>query len=124
MGNAFLLFKIHITKKNRSISDFDLNELASKTSGLTGAEIQSIIADALFESFSNKEKLNNKMILTEKDKITPLSRVMAEKIESLRSWAKNRARFAGVEFSEKVENTQEVVRLKSESFNPLLERGD
>ena len=27
-------------------------------------------------------------------------------------------------FGEKVENTQEVVRLKSESFNPLLERGD
>jgi SpoVK/Ycf46/Vps4 family AAA+-type ATPase len=118
------IFKIHITKKNRSISDFDLNELAQKTSGLTGAEIQSIIADALFESFSNKEKLNNKMILTEKEKITPLSRVMAEKIESLRSWAKNRARFAGIEFGEKVENTQEVVRLKSESFNPLLERGD
>lgn len=118
------IFKIHIIKKNRSISDFDLNELAKKTSGLTGAEIQSIIADALFESFSNKEKLSNKLILAEKDKITPLSRVMAEKIESLRSWAKNRARFAGSEFHEEINTSHDVVRLKSESFNPLLERED
>lgn len=118
------IFKIHLTKKKRSINNFSLDELAKKTAGLTGAEIQSIISDALFESFSKKEKLSNKLILSEKEKITPLSRVMSEKIESLRSWAKNRARFAGTEFQEGLGNTQKVVRLKSESFNPLLERGD
>lgn len=116
------IFKIHLTKKNRSLSDFNLDELAERTSGLTGAEIQSIIADALFESYSKKTKLTNLLILNEKTKITPLAVVMAEKIESLRSWAKNRARFAGNEFLEQIQGTDKVIRLKSESFNPLLER--
>lgn len=116
------IFKIHLNKKNRSISDFDIQELAKTTSGLTGAEIQSIIADALFDSFSNKVKLTNQQILREKSKITPLSKVMSEKIESLRSWARNRARFAGEEFHEEIKGLDQVIRLKSESFNPLLER--
>ena len=46
---------------------------------------------------------------------------MAEKITSIRSWAKNRARMAGSEFNEELTGTDKVVRLKSESYNPLLE---
>ena len=45
---------------------------------------------------------------------------MAEKITELRSWAKNRARLAGDEFVEEIQGTDEVVKLKSECYNPLL----
>ena len=45
---------------------------------------------------------------------------MAEKITSLRSWAKNRARLAGDEYTEEIQGTESVVRLKSECYNPLL----
>ena len=66
------------------------------------------------------DKLNEKDILAEREKLTPLSTIMAEKITALRLWAKNRARIAGDEFSEKIEGEDSVVRLKSECYNPLL----
>jgi ATP-dependent 26S proteasome regulatory subunit len=115
------IFKIHINGKKRDASTFNLDLLADKTNGLTGAEIYSVVADALFESFSNDRELTTDDILRERSRITPLSTVMAEKIASLRSWAKNRARLAGDEYTESIEGTENVVRLKSESYNPLLE---
>lgn len=114
------IFKIHIQNKHRNPNDFDLNLLAEKTNGLTGSEIQSLISDALFKAFSFNEELDTCGIILEIEKITPLSTIMAEKIASLRSWAKNRARIAGDEFTETIEGTDEVVRLKSECYNPLL----
>lgn len=115
------IFKIHIKAKNRDPKAFDLELLADKTAGLTGAEIGAVVSDALFNSFSNQTDLSNQDILDEKEKITPLSLVMAEKITSIRLWAKNRARMAGSEFNEEINQSNKVVRLKSESYNPLLE---
>ena len=59
-------------------------------------------------------------IINERANLTPLSTIMAEKITSLRLWAKNRARIAGDEFVEKIEGEDSVVRLKTECYNPLL----
>lgn len=115
------IFKIHISAKKRELSKFNINLLAEKTNGLTGAEIYSIIADGLFTSFSNNRELTTEDIINERKKITSLSTVMAERISELRSWAKNRARIAGEEYTEVIEGVKEVVKLKSESYNPLLE---
>lgn len=114
------IFKIHIQNKKRDVSNFDLDLLADKTNGLTGSEIASLVSDALFDAFSNGKDLNNYDIINERAKLTPLSTVMAEKITSLRSWAKNRARLAGDEYTEEIQGTESVVRLKSECYNPLL----
>lgn len=114
------IIKIHLGAKNRNPQDFDLEMLSDKMSGLTGAEIAAVISDALFASFNESRELTNEDIIHEKNKITPLSTVMAEKITSIRLWAKNRARMAGKEFIEELDR-QPVVRLKSETYNPLLE---
>lgn len=115
------IFRIHVTAKKRKLSDADLEMLADKTNGLTGAEIGSLVSDALFSAFSRGDELTAQDILNERKKITPLSTIMAEKISALRLWAKNRARIAGDEFSEKIEGEDKVVRLKSECYNPLLD---
>ena len=114
------IFKIHIQGKHRDITKFDLDQLADKTNGLTGAEIGSLVSDALFNAFSRGSDLNTCDIINERAKFTPLSTIMAEKITSLRLWAKNRARIAGDEFVEKIEGEDSVVRLKTECYNPLL----
>jgi AAA+ superfamily predicted ATPase len=114
------IFKIHIKNKHRNPDDIDLDLLAEKTNGLTGAEIQTLVSDALFNAFSESKELDTCGIIDERAKLTPLSTIMAEKITSLRSWAKNRARIAGDEFDEKIDGTNKVVRLKSECYNPLL----
>lgn len=114
------IFKIHIENKKRDSSKYDLDLLAEKTNGLTGSEIASLVSDALFSAFNNGKELDIYDIINERNKLTPLSTVMAEKITSLRSWAKNRARIAGDEFIEEIQGTDKVVRLKSECYNPLL----
>lgn len=115
------IFKIQIANKNRNPSDYDLDLLAEKTNGLTGSEIASLISDSLFKAYSNSVELNVEDILYERQLITPLSTIMAEKITSLRTWAKNRARIAGDEYTEEIDDVSDVVRLKSECYNPLLE---
>lgn len=115
------IFKIHIDAKKRDSSKFDLDLLASKSNGLTGSEIYSLIADGLFNSFSNNRELTTNDILEQREKLTPLSTVMVERITDLRTWAKNRARIAGQEFNEKIDGTKEVVKFKNEIYNPLLE---
>ena len=114
------IFKIHIENKHRDVTKFDLDQLADKTNGLTGAEIGSLVSDALFNAFSKGSDLNTCDIIEERAKLTPLSTIMAEKITSLRLWAKNRARIAGDEFVEKIEGEDSIVRLKTECYNPLL----
>lgn len=57
--------------------------LAEKLSGWTGAEIEQLAKDSLFEGLNKAY-----------ESIVPLSRTMREEINALREWARTRARFA------------------------------
>lgn len=114
------IFRIHIAQKKRDPRAFDLDLLAEKTNGLTGAEIGSLIADSLFDAFSQGKDIDTDGIIAVRKKLTPISTVMSEKIAAIREWAKNRARIAGDEFTEEIQGTEQVVRLKTECYNPLL----
>ena len=50
---------------------------------------------ALYTSFSRQEDLTTEAIADEVELTKPLSVTMAERIDSLRDWARNRAVFAG-----------------------------
>lgn len=58
-------------------------EYADKLNGYTGAEIEQLAKDSLFDGL--EDALNA---------LVPLSKTMKEEIQSLREWAKTRARFA------------------------------
>lgn len=47
------IFKIHIAKRNRDPEEFDVKQLASKTFGFVGSEIESSIEDAMFIAFDD-----------------------------------------------------------------------
>jgi SpoVK/Ycf46/Vps4 family AAA+-type ATPase len=88
------IWGIQIRKYGRNSSDFDLVQFARATEGLTGSEIESVFADALYPAFDgNREPtdLDVAQILTE---FVPLSKLMAEQITGLRNWARGRARSA------------------------------
>ena len=114
------IFAVHLAAKKRNPKNFDLNLLAKESAGLTGAEISALIADSLFDAFSQGKDIETSDIIHQRKKLVPLSAVMAEKISALREWAKSRARFAGDEFSEESGESGGIVRLKSECYNPLL----
>lgn len=56
---------------------------ADRLAGYTGAEIEQLAKDSLFDGLENAFQ-----------NLVPLSRSMREEIVALRDWAKNRARFA------------------------------
>ncbi|MCE9558690.1 MAG: AAA family ATPase [Armatimonadetes bacterium] len=86
------IFKIHLNKRKRDPSTFDLTELAIATIGFSGAEIEQIVIAALFSAFDKERELSQEDLMTEAKTQVPLSRMMSEEIDELRNWAKMRTR--------------------------------
>ena len=85
------IFKIHLQKRSRDINKFDLNLLADKSDGYSGAEIEQAVISALYDAFDENRDVELKDIIANIEKSVPLSVTMKEKIDWLRNWAKNRA---------------------------------
>jgi len=76
-----------------AISGEDIARLVDATDGFTGAEIASLVPDALFTAFAdNGREIDRDDLLAAAATVVPLSRTAAEKIEKLRQWAQGRAR--------------------------------
>ncbi|MHA1460967.1 MAG: AAA family ATPase [Promethearchaeota archaeon] len=91
------IFDIHLTRRNRDTSSFNLDTLVEKSNKFSGAEIESAIISALFDAY--EEKLNNRNtdlkthhILKSLEKLVPLSTFMKDEIEKMRKWASKRTR--------------------------------
>ncbi len=85
------IFEIHLRRRNQAPSGFDLDALTDSSQGFTGAEIEQAIVSALYAAQSQETGLSTEHLLSELQRTRPLSVVMSEKIEALRSWASNRA---------------------------------
>ena len=93
------IVKIHIQRRGRDPSKFDIEMLADKTDGFSGAEIEQAVVSALFDAFDVKGELNNEGILHSLSETVPLSKTMKEKIAGLRQWCNLRARPASSEYA-------------------------
>src|SRR5580693_1311289 len=85
------LFAIHIKKRGRDATTFDLQKLAAATDGFSGAEIEQAIAAGLYTAFNQKQQLSTDILLAEVRNTQPLSVTRAEDIQAIRAWAKDRA---------------------------------
>jgi SpoVK/Ycf46/Vps4 family AAA+-type ATPase len=94
------ILSIHLRKKRREPADFNLADLARRSVGFSGAELEEAVREGLYEAFAAGRELRSDDIGHALDKTFPLSRTMREQIESLRQWAKIRARLASGERSE------------------------
>jgi len=92
-----LIFKIHLEKRGRKGSKFKHKTLAEATRGFSGAEIEQVVIGGLHHAFDEGRELTMKDLLDEAAAQVPLSRMMAEDIALLRSWAKMRARPSAAE---------------------------
>ena len=84
------IFRIHIQKRKRTPSNFDLKVLAHVADGFSGAEIEQVVVSALYEAFPTNQKLTTDMLVREIHKTRPISVTMAEQIAELRQWALGR----------------------------------
>lgn len=86
------ILRIHLVKRERDPSAFDLEALAEAAEGYSGAEIEQAVVAGLFHAFEAGRKLETRDILRALRETVPLSRTMSEQIEALRKWAAGRAR--------------------------------
>lgn len=84
------IFAIHLRKRNRDPSKFDLGELAKASVGYSGSEIEQAVVSALHEAYSEKTGLTTDQILLAIRNSPPISVTLAERVQGLRAWAKDR----------------------------------
>lgn len=110
------IFTIHLRKRKREPEEFDLEALAEATPGFSGAEIEAVVVEALYDAFDETKELTTDSIIAAAHHTVPLSVTMQERIEDLRIWAATRARAAS---SDKPEDMAEILTrlmvLKSET---------
>ena len=120
------IFNIHLKNKNRDAKALGLNmaELVKKTEGFSGAEIEEIVNEALFNAYANGQKdLEMQNLLDCISATSPLSRTMAETIANLRKWAEQRARMASKDKPDEVKPLgEDVPRLQQEYSNPFIRK--
>jgi len=85
------LFELHLRKRGRDATKFDLPKLAAGSGGFSGAEIEQVIVAGLYTAFSQKQQLTTEILIAEIHATQPLSVTRAEEVQSIRDWAKTRA---------------------------------
>lgn len=120
------IFRIHLKNKHRDAKALGLNmaELVKNTEGFSGAEIEEVVNEALFNAYANGQKdLEMQNLLDCISATSPLSRTMAETIANLRKWAEQRARMASKDKPDEVKPLgEEVPRLQQEYSNPFIQK--
>ena len=100
------IFRVHLNKVNKTVSDEALNTISKATQDYTGAEIEQIVKSSLRKAFLNKVKnggdgeITTQDLLSSKDLVVPISRSSQEKIQALEAWARGRALYANNESRE------------------------
>jgi ATP-dependent 26S proteasome regulatory subunit len=88
------IFEIHLSKRDRDPSTFDLSQLTEASEGFSGAEIEEAVISALYDVFYLDKPLETSDVLKSLRETVPLSKTMHEEISALRAWADGRARYA------------------------------
>jgi ATP-dependent 26S proteasome regulatory subunit len=86
------IFSIHLSKRRRDPAGYDLKALSRAAKGFSGAEIEQVVVGALFAAFDADRELTQEDMVAEAKASVPLSVMMAEEIDELRTWAEMRAR--------------------------------
>ncbi len=93
------IFRIHIERRHRDPTQFDLEVLADASAGFSGAEIEQAVTSALYDVFYADEELSTEALVKALKETVPLSRTMSDQVEAIRAWAEGRARNASVKAS-------------------------
>lgn len=94
------IFKIHLLKRKRDITRFDLDQLAKIADGFSGAEIEQALIAAMYDAFAQDREFTQLDIIAAIKATLPLSRTMTEQVTALRDWARQRARPAAASVAE------------------------
>jgi SpoVK/Ycf46/Vps4 family AAA+-type ATPase len=86
------IFTIHLSRRGRAPEAFDVDELAARADGFSGAEIEQAVIAALYHAFEGRTELTQGHLVAALGETRPLSATMREEIGRLREWAATRTR--------------------------------
>lgn len=84
------IVRIHLSARELPLHAFDVAALARVSDGYSGAEIEQAIVAALYEARAEGTPVTQRHITEELARGKPLSVLMAEHVQALREWARDR----------------------------------
>ncbi len=91
------IWEIVIARHGRLTTDFDTTALGKSAEQFTGAEIDAVFVDALYDAFLENREPTDLDMVNAMTRMVPLANLMDGQIAALRNWAKGRARSAAGE---------------------------
>jgi SpoVK/Ycf46/Vps4 family AAA+-type ATPase len=85
------ILALHLARRGRDPAQFDLDQLATESEGFSGSELEQAIVAGLYTAFADGTDLDHETLVAEIESAVPLSVTLAERVETLRLWAKGRA---------------------------------
>jgi len=83
------ILAIHLAKRNRKPTNFDLEQVAAETPDFTGSEIEKVVRTALRRAFADGQReMTTEDLLAVVGETVPLATTMAQGIAQMREWAK------------------------------------
>lgn len=86
------IFRIHLARRQRDATQFDLPALALAGTDFSGAEIEQAVNAGLFRAFHANRELETEDLLASLREIHPLARSRAQEIARLRAWGRQNAK--------------------------------
>jgi SpoVK/Ycf46/Vps4 family AAA+-type ATPase len=86
------IFDIHLRRRGRDPSAFDVAELGALAEAFSGAEIEQAVVAGLYDAFAEQAELAQAHVRKAIRETFPLAMTLREDIEKLRAWAKERTR--------------------------------
>ncbi len=86
------IFNIHLSKRDRDPTNFNVTELAALSEGYTGADIEQIVKLGLKIAFGKNKQLEPEHLIKATSDIVPLSRTEPIRIETTRKWCEQHAK--------------------------------
>jgi hypothetical protein len=91
------ILRIHLARRDRDATRFDLDALSASTEGFSGAELEQCVVTALLLAFAARRALAQEDLERAAREIVPLAKTARESIDALRRWAEGRARPASAQ---------------------------
>jgi hypothetical protein len=84
------IFGLHLVRRQLPPDGFDLPALADASAGFSGAEIEQAVVAGLYAAAAAQVPLDQALLRDELASTRPLSVLMAEQVQALRAWARDR----------------------------------
>ena len=93
--NRAEILMIHLGRRKRVPTDYDIAGVVRATDGFSGAELEELVINALYEAYAAPEReLKTEHLLKSAREIIPLARSRAREIATLRQWSETNCRQA------------------------------